>query len=58
MRNYDRRIQDKENNFESSPYSGTNNSKTPFVSNGQLRRKFDENIALLERDQPKTTEEN
>lgn len=43
--NYDRRTIDKENSYEHSYYP----SSKPSISNDQLRRKFDHNLALMEK---------
>ena len=55
-RNYDRKVFDKENSFDTS-FLNERAPKQPFTSNGELRRKFDHNLALLERDQPNTYED-
>ena len=55
-RNYDRKVFDKENSFDTS-FILDRPPKQPCTSNGELRRKFDQNLALLERDQPNTIED-
>jgi hypothetical protein len=54
--NYDRRHHDKENSLESSSALAST-AKHPFVSNNDLRRKLDLNLALVERGLPNEIEE-
>ena len=55
-RNYDRKSFDKENAYDSSFFQDRV-SKPALTSNGELRRKFDQNLALIERDEPNRFED-
>ena len=55
-RNYDRKTFDKENAYDASFFQDRV-SKPTLTSNGELRRKFDQNLALIERDEPNRFED-
>ena len=55
-RNYDRKSFDKENSYDAGFFL-ERTPKSSQTTNLDLRRKFDQNIALIERDQPNTFQE-
>ena len=55
-RNYDRKHYDKENSFDTSKPAGVHH-QPGLLSNGQLRRKIDQNLALVEKDPSNLLEE-
>ena len=52
---YDRKNYDKENSFDSSLLH-EKRSQFNQTTNGELRRKIDQNLALIERDEPNIVE--
>jgi len=53
---YDRRSLDKENSYDHSYYP-SNTPKQASISNDQLRRKLDHNLALMEKNPTNTNED-